>query len=487
MNKHKEEPLMSLKVGSIFPSNIAKINYNQNTIKNTKYEQNSNIQDCFVKNNISFTGKEKITIKKDITEATVLTGIVGAEFLVGLGLAIGMAKSGDKAADILLDKDGYKINTEEKTLTSNFINADDDGVFQIKGTGIDITPERFDYVDTENGIYKNITKGIEIDLLNHKYIDPENGIFIDPASKISSILDGNNIEHIAVPDLSFGSGQAPVLPTGGIHTDGPKYPPSSITRSEFTEKYGMTPEAYQQKNGQILEHLKPDDNRTGLQKIKDFFVNSNAVCDESKEYDIFGREIIKSIDSDGNTYLSTLPNMQTNPIFKDFINEGMSIQEAAQETHDLEFKSYIENNYPNFGTRLMVYEGGPDSRIIPLEPPKYDGNLVTNVLHKISEDGAYTPKPGSSEAVEFFKYQVEMMKSHTWEKPMINWNSLLDSNLDNIGDTLIDLDGDGIPDAIDLDGDGIPDKLIELAEDSDADGFIESIFEAIKKLFGRDN
>ncbi|GBF23148.1 hypothetical protein tpqmel_0552 [Candidatus Gastranaerophilus sp. (ex Termes propinquus)] len=152
---------------------------------------------------ISFTGE------KNNQEAKLGAGLA---FVATLGASIYAAKNaGDTKGYFDSLKEGFEVNEAEQAIASGAANINfEEGIYQIAGTGINIDPDRFDYVDAENGIFKNYDGSVDIDLFNNKFVDFESGIFVDPANNLSAIMSDGLIQSIIIPDVTFGSG----YPTG---------------------------------------------------------------------------------------------------------------------------------------------------------------------------------------------------------------------------------------------------------------------------------
>ena len=258
--------------------------------------------DCFVRSkDINFTAIDKHEAK-ELAKDLATIGIVGGGFLLALaGASSLMART--NPTDIFLPDGTYLMSVDDMKLKTDRIEADGvTGAINFKGTKINIEPEKYDYVDTERGIYRNNDGSVDIDLLNHKYIDVENKIFIDPERKISAMFDGEAMHNIVIPDFTF----------KGSSMSGNQYPFHQLeTRSQYYEKNGHYPEDDHSQYTQLhMEHgtriVDPDDNRDILQKLADYFnplsANKfpNHKFDRGKDYDIFGREIISVKDNEGN-------------------------------------------------------------------------------------------------------------------------------------------------------------------------------------------
>lgn len=428
-----------MQIHAISPySSSAGIKKYNNYTHTSSFKKLQYVKDSFEKQNsdVSFTGFRKkkaneTRIEKNLADSLKSVSIKGMPFLLGLAASAAMVKMGDGAKDLLSDKDGYLVSPDG--VSSDMINIDEKaGIIKFEGTGIEIKADDYDYVDWENGVFRNFDGSVDIDLGANKFIDTENGIFVDPAEKIAAVLDREHFENIAIPHFpSFGSG----------------YPTTS-----WDDRWGTIQSRY---TGEY-------ENSSALDKatlfIKNLFNRDSLVEDVAGAKDIFGNDIMTATDSDGDTYLTSMPRGIINdPVFAKFQTMLGGDKETAVETfNNARLRTYLEENFPSFGTRVLAYEGGRHSNgghIAP-EHERYDGQQVQEVLDKISEDGGYFPDPGSEEAINFVKYQNIMLKSGFWEKPLISPNMLLDADGDGKPD--IDIDGDGIPD-YDINGDGIID------------------------------
>jgi hypothetical protein len=296
--------------------------------------------DVFVKNAsaVSFTGTSE-SKKTDVGEALATIGFVGGFFALTLGSAIYFVNHPSSSGLVFLS-DGTYVNLSNLSAKSSNVTADaDDGILQIKGTGIDIRPERFDYVDAGKGIYKNYDGSVDIDLLKHKFIDKANGIFVDPAHKISAVMHDGKLENIVVPDTSFGTSMDP-----RDHYISESLP---ITRANFMEKYGISPEEYKTEHGFIPQSrtIVPDDNRSLTEKLKDFFSGHNS--NNEKLHDIFGREIVSFTDKAGNMSHVAL-NEEMMEFVKDHHLNNDKISELINFADNIRLKEYLVNFEPHY-------------------------------------------------------------------------------------------------------------------------------------------
>ncbi len=347
-----------------FLNNISRFSFN-NKMNKTKVRNNSNYlsdiqNDLFVKSNkIAFKSNSNQKTESNIVQDLVAIGVVGVPLLLSIAAATKLAKN-ESPKDIFLPDGTYFMNTDEFKLNSDKITADgDDGVFKVKGTGINIDADKYDIADIEHGVYKNYDGSVDIDLLHNKYIDTQNGIFIDPEHKISAIQIDGHLEQIVLP--SFGSGFPDWNPGGGIGYVFPpnrEYPWYAQTRSEFIKTHdGKTPEEFFGENAEqsdianVLGYgkIKPDDYRSIFQKLKDFFTNDSLDngYDKTKMYDIFGNQIIKVVDHSGNIHNLSL-NDEITKLFREKHIDDESIAKIAQFMNDHKLENYINQSYPDF-------------------------------------------------------------------------------------------------------------------------------------------
>ncbi|MCD7878690.1 MAG: hypothetical protein LUG16_02010, partial [Candidatus Gastranaerophilales bacterium] len=428
--------------------------YNQISFKSKANQNISNPNDSFVKqeNSVSFSGFRKrnkqVTARKekDLSSSLKDLKIKGSPFLLGLATSIAMVKMGEDADELLFDDNGYLVT--DKGVQSDLVTIDDEkGIIKFEGTGIEINADDYDIVDWENGIFRNYDGSVDIDLGNNKFIDTQSGIFVDPAAKISAVLDGASLQCIAVP--SFTSGHD-LFPWDG-NDDVPSKPKSAKIMEEERQTY--------------QRYLK------SLIKAKD----SENLPQNDDIKDIFGNPIIAATDKDGDRYLASYsPEIDDNSVFAPF-KKILGSETVAETVNNARLKSYIDENYPSFGTRIQVYEGGRNAtHTLPLEEYEKFDDSAYEVRDKIINE-AYRPEPGSEEAINFAKYQNRMIRLHCWKEPLLSPNELLDIDGDGIAD--IDIDGDGIPD-YDMDGDGI----IDMSSEQDR-GIIGELIYTLRRFF----
>lgn len=368
-----------------------------NSIKNKSYNPNISItskNDLFVKNqnHISFVGNAEHTkkMKTNVVDALKTIGFVGSGFALTLGTATLVAKN-HNPEDIFLSDGTYFMNTKDMSFSSSKVIADtDDGIFKIKGSGIDIKPNEIDYVDPAKGIYKNYDGSVDIDLLNNKYIDKSNGIFVDPENNLSAVLVNGELKSIVVPNLNFGSGYSTNRndPNGGYGYDREKeyeFQHSDINRFQHKAYYGSNPEdGLVKHDGRIL----PNDNRTAFQKFQDFFTPNHEHYDVTKNYDIFGREIIALKDKYGNISHATLDENMKEIINKYNLDEE-SINELANFAEKIKLNSYMAEFNPEFIKYLPKTESIEDfiSRLHKVENSNIDNDIETEVHSDDYMDG----------------------------------------------------------------------------------------------------
>ena len=291
----------------------------------------------------SFAGKK---VENNLSEDLLAIGIVGAPFVLSIAGGTYMMKKCD-SKDIFLPDGTYLMSTDNLSLKTDKINADGlNGSIKIEGTGIDIDPDKYDYdvCIPEKGIYKNYDGSVDIDLLNHKYIDVANKVFIDPANKISAVFDGNSMQNIVIPSFS------------GTSMSGNEHYIATPTRSEYINAHnGQVPEndpiydMYKDKTDLNLRVAYPDDNRTNMQKLADFFNpfarNRVVNFDKTKEYDIFGREILTVKDADGSITKFGLDERLAKIAEQNNIsNENLG--EICKFVDNIRLKDYIVSNHP---------------------------------------------------------------------------------------------------------------------------------------------
>ena len=286
-------------------------NHINNLNKNVTLPQslNNNNVDSFTKSTkeVSFHGVEKKNKTKDVLSDLAAIGIIGAPFVLSIGAGCYvMNKMNPK--DIFLPDGTYFMSTEQ--MKTPVITADtDEGILKIEGTPIDIDASKYDIADIEHGIFKNFDGSVDIDLANNKYIDMDKGVIIDPEHNLSFIKDASGeIHNLVLPDLN-----SPNFEGASIGTVNPVH--LRQTREEYINQHHSKPEDdlsnIYSDNNRIPNSasdrvVEPDDNRNLAQKIMDFFnplspdSRVNNLFDRSKNYDVFGREILTISKPDGS-------------------------------------------------------------------------------------------------------------------------------------------------------------------------------------------
>lgn len=318
----------------------------KNATKKTRTENVANFQiqnNGFNKQNhqISFTGlrkDDKSEIKKEKTLSDSMKGlnIKGALFLLALATSTAMVKLGENAKDVLVNENGYFVS--ENGIFSDSVNIDSaNQVIDFEGTGIKIDADNYDYVDWENGIFKNFDGSVDIDLGNNKFIDEIHGIFVNPQEKISAVLDGNYLQSIAIPSFT------------GYQT----WPYSVLHRSDLDDDSNLSTA---EKIRQFFVKPIPEESifeRAG-KFIKSIFVTDTLPQAEGIQ-DIFGNKIITAKDSDGDTYFAPyIKQLDSNPIFAEF-RKTCGTENAVETINNEHLRQYIENNHPKFGMKIQPY------------------------------------------------------------------------------------------------------------------------------------
>ena len=300
--------------------------------------------DTFEKHNseVSFTSRKNENkdknknIEDNLGSSLSSIKMKGLPFLLGVVASTAMVKMGEKAVDLLCDSNGYIVS--EDGVTSSLVNIDTDNqILNFSGTDISINADDYDYVDWENGIFRNHDGSVDINLGENRFIDTTKGIFIDPDEQVAGVLDKGVMQPIAVPDFqaSFGSGY-PTCP--------------------WDDRWATLQSEYARRHPEMLEHQSP------LEKAAEFFkkiFKKDTMPETEGVKDIFGNEIISAKDKDGDTYLASYfqKEIDSNPIFKD-IRSKFGKEEATEQAGSERLQNYIKEKYPNFGTRVLVYEGG---------------------------------------------------------------------------------------------------------------------------------
>lgn len=338
----------SLSNNIVYPQNYIN-NLSKNAIQRQNF--NDNNMDIFTKssNGISFQGVEKNSKTKDVLTDLAAIGIVGSAFALSIG-ASSYAMNRMNPKDIFLPDGTYFTSIDE--LKTPVITADaEEGILKIKDTPIDIDASRYDIADIEHGVFKNMDGSVDIDLMNNKYIDIARGVIIDPENNISCIRDlSGNMQNIVLPDLSSPNfGGASLSDSGFIH--------SNLTREEYINIHHIKPEDSnnlkeiytgakripQYASDRVVD---PDDNRTIAQKLVDFFnpLSSdgrfNNLYDKTKEYDIFGREILTITKSDGSVSKVAIDE-NLKAILDKYHLKADSLGEIADFFEKIKLKEYL--------------------------------------------------------------------------------------------------------------------------------------------------
>ena len=303
---------------------------------------------------ISFTGKsdddknsKEPKKEKSLSDSIKNLSIKGKPFLLGLAISAAMVKMGEGAEELFFDSDGYSVL--ENGIQSNLVNIDsDEQIIEFKGTGIKIDADNYDFVDWENGIFKNFDGSVDIDLGNNKFIDAIHGIFVDPSEKVSAIMDGNYLQPMAIP--AFGSGY-PTCP--------------------WDDRWSNMPSSENVREGSRLgvlgewlrgDHRNNNSNNSNdestIDKIGTFLrglFKKDSMPETENMKDIFGNDMILAKDKDGDAYFASyMKVIDSNPIFAQFRN--IAGKENVTETINNEYlRQYIEKNHPEFGMRIRPY------------------------------------------------------------------------------------------------------------------------------------
>ena len=355
-------------------NNVAIPSFSNNKSKATNVGMTSPLNsDVFVKsaNNVSFTAKGDGPDKDDILALLTLIGFVGAPFV--LSIVAGSAEDSEYAKHIFLPDGTYLMSTDDFKVETDTVVADaDDGILKIKGTPIDIDASKYDYADVEKGVFKNYDGSVDIDLMNNKYIDVENGVFIDPEAKLTAVRGADGLIHnIVVPDV-----MSPAF--HGSSMSGGYVSPRKLSRSEFIEKYGQTPEDYDAADPiRGIRPVVPDDNRTVMRKLIDWFDFRQPIgghkYDHSKSYDIYGREIIDIVKPDGSRSRVALDE-DLREFMKDHHLREKSLGEVADFFEKLKTEKYLIENYP-----------APEVKMAPVESMQ---EFMTNLAENNSDVAA---------------------------------------------------------------------------------------------------
>ena len=341
-------------------------NHINNLNKNVTLPQslNNNKVDSFTKSTkeVSFHGVEKKNKTKDVLSDLAAIGIIGAPFVLSIGAGCYvMNKMNPK--DIFLPDGTYFMSTEQ--MKTPVITADtDEGILKIEGTPIDIDASKYDIADIEHGIFKNFDGSVDIDLANNKYIDMHKGVIIDPEHNLSFIKDASGeIHNLVLPDLN-----SPNFEGASIGTVNPVH--LRQTREEYINQHHSKPEDdlsnIYSDNNRIPNSasdrvVEPDDNRNLAQKIMDFFnplspdSRVNNLFDRSKNYDVFGREILTISKPDGSISKVAIDEDLKAVLDKYHLKEE-SLGEIADFFDKIKLKEYLLEYHPveslDFGVHI---------------------------------------------------------------------------------------------------------------------------------------
>lgn len=371
---------------------------------NNNFVTKNNLQhDVFIKNSqISFKSKEPECKQNNILYDLAAIGVVAAPLLISIAAATKIAKH-QSTEDIFLPDGSYYMNTNEFKLSSKDITADgDDGIFKVKGTGIDIDANKYDLADIEHGIYKNYDGSVDIDLLHNKYIDTENGIFIDPEAKISAVKVGEELVNIQLP--SFGSGYSMVpwdcWDCGRYHS------PETYTRSEYKEIFGDNPEDSLDRHDYVT--VKPD--LTISEKIQNFFSGKS-----DEKYDIFGRRFFEFKDTEGHMQKIALDD-ESYAIVKEFKIDGDSIPALAKFIDSLKLEQYITHNYPEYHDLIQPAFSNVEEFINSISHSKedvaetlvnnFDSGTHTDFVDVVNDGISDTHSDGVFETIKSLLHQI---------------------------------------------------------------------------------
>lgn len=366
--------------------------------------RNNLTNDVFVKNNIAFKGASDDKI--GIAEAMATIGVVGAPLLLSIAGATYLAKH--QQPKELFTYDGMYIgNVDDFKVETDKVMADaDDGIFKVKGTGINIDASKYDIADTERGIYRNWDGSVDIDLLHNKYIDKVNGIFVDPDAKISAVKVGNELVNINLP--AFGSGY-PTCPWDPRWNDSYligssdqyRHEDINLTRSEYKSLFGYEPENDPhgiQAKGDIL----PD--RSLSEKLNDFFSGKS-----DEKYDIFGRRFFEFKDTEGHLQKIALDD-ESYAIVKELKIDGDAIPALAKLIDNLKLEQYISHNYPDLNYLAIPKFNSVEEFMQSLHHIA-DSDAVGEVIETVDSDNI----PEVDDTHNFFHDLVDLIKEKLGE------------------------------------------------------------------------
>lgn len=356
--------------------------------------RNNLTNDVFVKNNVSFKGASDDKI--GIAEAMATIGVVGAPLLLSIAGATYLAKH--QQPKELFTYDGMYIgNVNDFKVETDKVMADaDDGIFKVKGTGINIDASKYDIADPERGIYRNWDGSVDIDLLHNKYIDKVNGIFVDPDAKISAVKIGDQLVNIQLP--SFGSGYSMVpwdcWDCGSYHS------PETYTRSQYKEIFKDNPEDSLNEHDYVT--VKPD--RTISEKIQDFFSGKS-----DEKYDIFGRRFFEFKDTEGHMQKIALDD-ESYAIVKELKIDGDTIPALAKLIDNLKLEQYISHNYPDLNYLAIPKFNSVEEFMQSLHHIA-DSDAVGEVIETVDSDNI----PEVDDTHNFFHDLVDLIKEKMGE------------------------------------------------------------------------
>ena len=328
-----------MKIQSNTISNFGIIPNYQNTFKSNPVYRFDNKNDVFVKSssNVSFEGANRKEKVKDVLSDMATIGMVGAPFV--LSVAAGCyAMSKLDTDDIFLPDGTYYMSVSDMSLKTDKIYTDsDDGIFKVKDTPINIDAKNYDVADCKNGVFKNYDGSVDIDLGNNKYIDVKHGIFIDPEHKISLVrLSDGSLHNLPLPDLNSPNFTGASMSMNYGH-------PAPRTRGQFIRQEGYAPENHRTS---AYETVIPDDNRTMGQKISDWFKLHPSSYDTTKEYDLFGREVMTVEKSDGSIMKIAIDEKLQPVIDKYHLNPD-SVSELSGFFDAIKLKNYMLEFIPS--------------------------------------------------------------------------------------------------------------------------------------------
>ena len=339
-------------------------------------------QDVFVKsvNKVSFKGTSENDDNLTISDALITAGVVGAPLLLTIASANYMAKHQNPKE--LFTQDGYYIgNADDSVTETNKILIDKTtGEINFKGTDLHIDPVNYDYVDPENGIYRNYDGSADINLSENKFIDKNLGIIVDPENQISAFRNANGLyEYHDLPN--FGSG----YPTNPNAESMPPANWTSVdeqTRQEFIEKYGQTPEEFFHNDPDLMHThagswlINHNDYRNTMQKIQDFFTGKNDIA-----YDAWGRRLFEYKNPDGSTTTYAM-NEDTMKFAQEHNLTDEQISKIVEFADQVRLQEYFTENHPE----LMIEK----SILYTLGFEEHTENATDNI--NIETDGDFTDK-----------------------------------------------------------------------------------------------